>query len=177
MSVRSSPQSSHWINATCPSVPVAVRLPAPTHFLLFSSRQIASHASTRSGLISPCLCQSLARSISPMASTVELPLTASCCFLVSSRVSWLTSDSSNYFCSLTYWNCFKFARALALPSAVFGPVLNPPCSLHRPFANALMRQGFPVLLAKAPHRWRDRLLRLIGLELAFSASILSSIRS
>jgi hypothetical protein len=78
-------------------------------------------------------------------------------------------------CEFPY--CFKFASALSFPSIVFGPVLKPPCSLHRPFANAFMRHGFPVLLAKAPHRWRNRLLRLIRLEAAFSASGLSSIRS
>lgn len=31
----------------------------------------------------------------------------------------------------------KFAADFALPSAVFGPVESPPCSLQRPFANAL----------------------------------------
>jgi len=44
------------------------------------------------------------------------------------------------------------ATAIAcLPSGVLGPVLAPPCSLHRPLGSALALQGDPVLRAWAPH--------------------------
>jgi len=44
------------------------------------------------------------------------------------------------------------ALAIAfLPSAVLGPVLMPPWFLHLPLASALAWQGWPVLLACAPH--------------------------
>jgi hypothetical protein len=37
----------------------------------------------------------------------------------------------------------EFWKAFSLPRSVFGPVLNPPCNRHRPFARALHRQGVP----------------------------------
>jgi hypothetical protein len=35
--------------------------------------------------------------------------------------------------------CLRFWKAFILPRSVFGPVLNPPCNRHRPFAMALHR--------------------------------------
>jgi len=49
--------------------------------------------------------------------------------------------------------CFQFARLLrSRPSGVRGPVLLPPCTLHRPFGMAAPRQGLPVRLDRAPQR-------------------------
>jgi hypothetical protein len=40
----------------------------------------------------------------------------------------------------------------AIPSGVRGPVLRPPCILHRPFAIAGAQHGQPVVRARAPQR-------------------------
>src|SRR5918997_3037380 len=58
---------------------------------------------------------------------------------------FLSSRSST---SYTPWEgraryCLRFWKAFILPRSVFGPVLNPPCKWHRPFARALHRQGVP----------------------------------
>jgi len=46
--------------------------------------------------------------------------------------------------------CRRFNSALALPSGVVGPRLDP-WTRHRPLGPALAMQGFPVDLAWAPH--------------------------
>ena len=46
----------------------------------------------------------------------------------------------------------RAARNLSSPSAVRGPVLRPPCILHRPFAIAGERQGWSAVRVRAPHR-------------------------
>lgn len=53
--------------------------------------------------------------------------------------------------------CLKFARALARPTAVFGPVLRPPCHLQRALPGSLSaRQGFPSRRRRAPQKRRSR---------------------
>lgn len=55
------------------------------------------------------------------------------------------------------------AAILDRPAAVFGPVLSPPCNLHRPLSRAGARHGFPVDLQWAPHLGRCDFGRLEAL--------------
>jgi hypothetical protein len=78
----------------------------------------------------------------------EHPLASSPRFIdppVAGAYPFLSSRSTT---SYTPWKgrsryCLRFWKAFSLPRSVFGPVLNPPCNRHRPFAIASHRQGVP----------------------------------
>jgi hypothetical protein len=60
-------------------------------------------------------------------------------------------SSRSCFACFVYRPCLSNARRIRRrPSGVFGPVLRPPCSLHRPFRITGQRQA-PPLRVFAPH--------------------------
>lgn len=48
-------------------------------------------------------------------------------------------------------NCFKLDSAVRRPINVLGPVDNPPCSRHRPFASAEARHPVPRRVRARQH--------------------------
>lgn len=73
---------------------------------------------------------------------------------------WQAQDASQLRPdSLDDLNCLRFRSALFRPAGVFGPVLNPPCHLHRGRPGAhIALQGQPSERRFAPQRLRTKIL-------------------
>src|SRR5918992_2659511 len=121
--------------------------PLPPKIPLISVPQTQASRAARRGKIEQASWRPFHPSLlgSPLA---EHPLASLPRFIdppVAGAYPFLSSRSTTSY--TPWWGrsryCLRFWKAFILPRSVFGPVLNPPCKWHRPFARALHRQGVP----------------------------------
>ena len=142
--------------ASCPGDPPAIRpKPPPPALTLYAVVACCLSNATCDG------CFGTPSSGGPCSNRVAISGGKCACnrvAVVNSRVR--TISVRTYRCSArcgapapAYIPCVVFAAIIrAIPSDVRGPVLRPPCNLHRPFAIAGARHAQPVVRARAPHR-------------------------